>query len=374
MNPTNQNPTDKSNFSRRNFLSASAGAVLGLGAAPVAAVAEAATPTSPKRTRRVGAAAISFRYTMKSWKEDSGLQFLEASHRAGAEVAMLYPQMVDKLDGDQLRKLRARAEELNVMLEVHGSDPFRASYETTLRQSAALGVKAVGCYCGMLVRPDKAPTLEAWDAYMARAEARLRELEPLARQLGITIAIENHLDFTIEELYNLVKKFDSPSIGVLFDIGNGVATLDDPVAAAELLGPYVACTHYKDFAVELITRGFLFTMVPLGCGSLKLDEITRALEKRVRPGAGYSIEMMCGQQFEVKWLEDRFWVPYRNKQARDVAATLRHIRSRAIDINEMKPEKELDLLPHDAYVQLEFDRVQHCIAFLKNLLDKPQAA
>ena len=95
-----------------------------LGAIPAASGAEPTTP-GRKRTRRVGAAGISFRYTMKSWKENMGLQFLEAAHRAGAEVAMLYPQMVDKLDPDQLRKLRARAEELNVMLEVHGSDPFR---------------------------------------------------------------------------------------------------------------------------------------------------------------------------------------------------------------------------------------------------------
>ena len=367
------NITTPSPFSRRDFLSALAAAMLGLCAVPVASGVEPA-PRPGRRTRRVGVAGISFRYTMKSWKEDAAFQFLEASHRAGAEVVMLYPAMVDKLDAGQLKKLRARAEELDVMLEVHGSDPFRASYETTLRQAAALGVKALGCYCGMLVRPDKAPTLQAWDEYVAKAEARLRELEPLARRSGITIGIENHLDFTIEELYNLVKKFDSPNIGVLFDVGNCIATLDDPIQAAELLGPYVVATHYKDFAIEEITRGFLFTMVPLGCGSLRLEEITRALQKRVRPGAGYSIEMMNGQQFEVKWLEDRFWVPYRNKQARDVAATLRHIRGKAIDIEEMKTEKELALLPHEEYVKLEFDRVQRCIAYLKNLLGKAEPA
>ncbi len=365
-------------FSRRAFVSASAGTLASLAASGLASVRPAAAAESQsqahKRTRRVGVAGISFRYAMsKAWKENSGLQFVEAAHKAGAEVAMLYPGMVDNLSSEGIKKLRVKAEDYNIMLETHGSDPYRNTYERTLSQSAALGVKTVGAYCGMLVRPDKAPTLQAWDEYMAKAEARFRELVPLAARQGINIAIENHLDFTIDELYNLVKKFDSPNLGVLFDIGNGIATMDDPTAAAELLGPYIMATHYKDFAIEEIARGFLFTMVPLGTGSLRLPEITQVLQKRVRPEAGFSIEMMNGQQFEVKWLEDRFWVPYRDRTGRQVAATLRHIRGKAIDIEGMVPEKELEKMPHEEHVQWEQERATKCVTYLKDLLENMPA-
>ena len=86
--------------------------------------------------------------------------------------------------------------------------------------------------------------------------------------------------------------------------------------------------------------------------------------------ANFCIEMMNGQQFEVCWLEDRFWVPFRGVTARQVAATLpRHIRGKAIDINRFVPEKELDATPHEQHMQFEFDKIQQCMATLKEILD-----
>jgi 3-oxoisoapionate decarboxylase len=195
----------------------------------------------------------------------------------------------------------------------------------------------------------------------------------VAKRLGVNVALENHLDFTIDELVQLIRRVNSPNVGVLYDIGNGISTLDDPIESAEKLAPYILATHYKDFAIEEVTRGFRFTMVPLGAGSLKLPEITAKLINSVRPDAGFSIEMMNGQQFEVRWLEERFWVPYRDVSARNVAATLRHIRGKAIDINRFLPEKEVDLLPHEEHIKFEFDRIKECIAHLKDLIEQHTA-
>jgi len=39
-------------------------------------------------------------------------------------------------------------------------------------------------------------------------------------------------------------------VGVIFDVGNTVGTLDDPTEATDVLGPYTVATHYKDFAIE----------------------------------------------------------------------------------------------------------------------------
>ena len=53
-----------------------------------------------------------------------------------------------------------------------------------MQRAAALGSKVVGCSFGMLMRPDKIATLEAWDEHTKQCEARLRELAPLAKSLG----------------------------------------------------------------------------------------------------------------------------------------------------------------------------------------------
>ena len=371
--------------SRRAFLTTTAGALAGAGlmagsAASDADANEEAVAAGGRRNRhRVGAVAYGYQYSIGlfSYKDRPGekfdaVKFVEANHEAGGEVAQLFYSMIRDLDADGLKRLRRRAGELDVLLEVHGGTASSkwSKYEDTMQRAAALGCKVVGCTFGMLMRPDKIATLDAWDEHTKQCEARLRELAPLAKSLGLTIGVENHLDFTVEELRDLIKRVDSANVGVIFDVGNTIGTLDDPTEAADILGPYTVATHYKDFAIEEVARGFRFTMVPLGCGSLRLREITERLLKHVDPEMGMSIEMMNGQHFEVNWLEDRFWTAYRNKTARQVAATLRHVRGKAINIDEFKLVEEVDKLPREEHMKFEQDRMAHCIAYLKGTLDE----
>ena len=378
--------------SRRHFLASSTAATTALAAGLVAnpadpgaianeRVAESGSASSTGGTRarnRVGAVAYGYQYSIglfayqdRPGEKFDAVKFVEANHAAGGEVAQLFHSMIRDLDDDGLKRLRRRAEELDVLLEVHGGDALGkwSKYEDTLQRTAALGCKVVGCTFGMLMRPNKIATLDAWDEHTKQCEARLRELAPLAKLLGLTIGVENHLDFSVEELRDLIERINSPNVGVIFDVGNTIGTLDDPTEAADILGPYTVATHYKDFAIEEVARGFRFCMVPLGCGSLQLPEITARLLKHVDPEMGMSIEMMNGQHFEVNWLEDRFWSAYRNKTARQVSATLRHIRGKAINIDEFKLVEEVDKLPHEEHIKFEQDRMTHCIAYLKGVLD-----
>jgi 3-oxoisoapionate decarboxylase len=294
--------------------------------------------------------------------------FIDTTNKIGGDVAQIYMSMITDLDESELKRLKNKAADLDIMLEVHGGPATGAKFEKTIQQAAFLGSKFIGCSFGMLMRPNKIATLDAWDKHMETCRARLKQVVDIASRHKIIVGVENHLDFTVEELRDLVKSMDSPYAGVVFDIGNTLGTLDCPIDAAEILGPYTVATHYKDFAIEEVAKGFRFTMVPLGAGSLILKAITQKLLKYMSPGMGLSIEMINGQQFEVNWLEDRFWVPFRNHSARNVAASLRHIRSKAIDISEFRPESEVYSMPHDAIVKLELERMTYNTAYLKNLL------
>jgi 3-oxoisoapionate decarboxylase len=364
---------------RRDFLAGAAGMALGLAAARqsltdvMADAAEPARAAAPRR--RVGTVAYCYQYSLglffhakRPGERWDALKYIEANHAAGGDLAQVWYQTIQSLDAAGLKRLRSRADELNMELQLHGGVVLARGFEKALEQAAALGAKVVGCSSGMLLRPDKMPTLEAWDQHMRQCEARLKELLPAAQRLGVTIGVENHLDFTVEELLTLVKEFDSPHLGVLFDVGNTVGTLDDPTEAAEALGPYVVATHYKDFAIEETAEGFRFTMVPLGRGSLRLREITERLVRRVRPDVGFAIEMMNGQQFDVKWLEDRFWVPFRDKTPRQIAATLRHIRGKRLDPADLKTQEDYAKLPHAEHLKMEQDRATACIGYLRKML------
>jgi hypothetical protein len=128
--------------------------------------------------------------------------------------------------------------------------------------------------------------------------------------------------------------------------------------------------HTKHTSDSQQPRGFTFCIVPLGCGSLQLPAITRQLLKHADPKMGMSIEMMNGQHFQVNWLEDGFWVPFRNRSAAQVAATLRHIRRKEIDRQEYKLVEEIDMLAHEEHVKFEQARMTRCIAYLKSVLDQ----
>ena len=59
------------------------------------------------------------------------VKFVEATRQAGGNAAQLYTSMVVGLDADALKRLRNRAADLDVRLEIHGgtatADRLRSS-------------------------------------------------------------------------------------------------------------------------------------------------------------------------------------------------------------------------------------------------------
>jgi sugar phosphate isomerase/epimerase len=359
------------NSSRREFLAG------GISTVAASALAGAFAP-GRALGRRIGAVAYAFDYALGLFGANAKrpgekwdvFRFIEETRKAGGDVAQIFYASLRGMGEDELKRLRRLAADLDVALEVHGGTAARKDFDVAMRQAAALGSKVIGCSFGMMMRPDKIATLDAWDGFVGQSRARLRELANLARPLGLVVGVENHLDFGVEELRDLIVEIDSPHAGVMFDVGNTLGTLDDPSEAADLLGPLTVATHYKDFAVEETANGFRLTMVPLGCGSLNLPEITGRLEKHVGPDVHFTIEMMNGQQLEIPWLEDRFWIPFRPKPPREIAATLRHIRGQTIDRSEFKTVADLQPLSPDARIRLEQDRIARCISHLKRTVSQ----
>src|SRR3954451_3242526 len=72
---------------------------------------------------------------------------------------------------------------------------------------------------------------------LERLTALFRKAVPIAEQQGIRLAVENHIDFTSDEMLCLLEAVDSPYLGINFDTGNFLRLLDDPVKGmAKLAG------------------------------------------------------------------------------------------------------------------------------------------
>lgn len=87
------------------------------------------------------------------------------------------------------------------------------------------------------------------DAY-TRSQEEIKKMIPLAKELEITIAIENvwnHFLLSPLEAARYVDEFDSPWVGWYFDIGN-VINYGWPQHWIEILGSRIAMIHVKEFS------------------------------------------------------------------------------------------------------------------------------
>lgn len=96
----------------------------------------------------------------------------------------------------------------------------------------------------------------------------IRKVEPVARQLGVAIAIETPLPAM--ELARLVDAINSDMVGVYYDVGNAVAFGYDPVQEIKALAQRILAVHIKDSSDQL---GGLH----LGDGLVDLESCIRAL-------------------------------------------------------------------------------------------------
>lgn len=104
----------------------------------------------------------------------------------------------------------------------------------------------------------------------------------VADDAGIKMAVENHIDFTGDEILQLLNEVGSPSFGLNFDTGNFLRLLDDPIASMEKLAPFVMATHVKDLMPDKKakpTDWHFFAGVPVGDGLIDNQRLAQLLHK-----------------------------------------------------------------------------------------------
>ena len=104
----------------------------------------------------------------------------------------------------------------------------------------------------------------------------------VAEDAGIKMAVENHIDFTGDEILQLLGEVNSPSFGLNFDTGNFLRLLDDPIASMEKLAPHVMATHVKDLMPDKKARPtdwHFFAGVPVGDGLIDNQRLAQLLHK-----------------------------------------------------------------------------------------------
>lgn len=122
----------------------------------------------------------------------------------------------------------------------------------------------------------------------------LGDLAVHAKRHGVQLAIENHQDFTADELLALIAKVGSAApLYVTYDTGNALRVGDDPVEAAAKLAPHVVLVHLKDIGEPLEPtddRRRATPCVPIGRGKIDVRGVFAALARAGFAGL-YAIEI-----------------------------------------------------------------------------------
>jgi sugar phosphate isomerase/epimerase len=220
-----------------------------------------------------------------------------------------------------VRELRGTLESNGLYFESASSVPFKES-DTALFEKQLSAAKAVGARCVRLAclsgrRYENFHSMAEWREFVARSKDGIRRMVALAERARLPVAVENHKDWTGEEMAALMKEYSSEYLGVCLDFGNNLSLLDDPYEVVEALAPYTISTHMKDSRVSMSSsggpKGLLLGDVVLGDGVLDIARILDLLRKSGR-NPRLSLEMITRDALEVPVLSTGYWATFPDRQ------------------------------------------------------------
>jgi 3-oxoisoapionate decarboxylase len=333
---------------RRAFLRA-ASAGLGMSSLVHPLMARQLNDSAPRV--RMGIATTSF---MIAWKPKDTYEFLEHCHALGA-AGIQAP-----INGD-LQKIRARAEKLGMYIEAmvqlpHNGDTV--AFDRELQNAKTVGAVAVRSACLGSRRYETFSSLADWQKFVAQSHSSLEATLPILDRYKIPLGLENHKDWTVDEMVALLKKYSSEYLGSCLDFGNNISLLDDPMEVVERLAPYAVSTHVKNMGVEHDSDGFLLSEMPLDKGFVDLPRMV-GLVRQARPQTRFSLEMITRDPLHVPCLTDKYWVTFPDRNGRYLARTLTLVQKR----QSSQPLPRVAQLSHDAHVRLEEENVVSCLRY-----------
>ena len=267
------------NWQRRDFLKC--GSVL----AAAALTGAGAWADEPKPKKRALKKAVMYATIGYKGSVLEKLQALKAAGFEGVEP-MSHMNQQEVLEALEKTKLKAAS----VCCNTHWANPFCDPRENVRRegreglQRALQDAKKYGATSVLLV-PGVVNKDISYDDCFKRSVAEIKQVIPIAKDLGVKIAIENVWNNFItkpEQAKDFLDALDSPQVGWHFDIGN-VIRYGKPEEWIPVIGKRILKLHIKEF-----TRGPKQFSVKLFEGDNNWPAIMRALDEVGYEGWGIS--------------------------------------------------------------------------------------
>jgi sugar phosphate isomerase/epimerase len=191
----------------------------------------------------------------------------------------------------------------------------------------------------------------------------LQEGAPLAAEYGLSLAIEDHQDFTSAELVELCQS-TAANVGVCLDTGNALSVGEDPVDFAKAVAGCAKHVHLKDYRVQWTGEGYRLIRCAIGDGVIPFGEILEVFKDRPVTMA-LEIGALCARH--IRLLNASWWKGYPERSAESLAKGLKAARVKIMnEKEEWRTPFELGAAP-EAIVEYEMAQLYRSAAYLKNL-------
>lgn len=233
------------------------------------------------------------------------------------------------LDPENLKRVRAHAQELGIDLEIGmrsicpTSTMFDGAQGTAEKQlgdmveaARLVGSPIVRCVLGSSADRRGPAGIQSHIQDTIRV---LRNVRTRIIDAGIKIAIENHAgDMQSRELKTLVEGAGKDFVGVCLDSGNPLWTIESPHLALENLAPYVLTSHVRDSAVRRTNQGAAVSWTRMGEGNVNIAGYIRNYLRKC-PGRPLSLEVIVTGPRLFNYFDPSFWDQYRQTPAWEFA-------------------------------------------------------
>lgn len=285
--------------------------------------------------------------------------FIEHCHDLGASGVQIGVRDWDR--NGLVHRVRNQAEQYGMALEGQISLPKQREeldeFVNQVKTAKEAGVRIFRAVCLGGRRYETFKSMAQWQEFVRHSWDRLTWVEPVMRKLGVQLALENHKDWRIAEMVDLMRRISSEHIGVNLDTGNNISLLDDGMQTISALAPFTITTHLKDMGVEEYEDGFRLAEVPLGEGMLdirRIVQICRRANSRVR----FNLEMITRDPLEIPCLTERYWRTWNRPSEAALDRALATVRRNV-------PAKPLQRISHlDAKGQVEAEEINNQKSFV----------
>src|SRR5258706_10093188 len=147
-------------------------------------------------------------------------QFLDLAEQIGAAGVEIFTPMVEGMD---LGKLAERLRGKTVVM----SQPLWTGVGRSVEVARKIGAKTIRMHLTGILCGDRAEPGCKWDETVREVKRMLQEAAPLAAEYGLSLAIEDHQEFTSAGLVELCQRA-AGDVGGWLVTGNAVAVGGGP--------------------------------------------------------------------------------------------------------------------------------------------------